>query len=90
MSVRADTRVAPLKAKQVRLLEVLAEHGPLTIRAAARHIHGDDSPGHVISIHKQSYSLRDRGLIRPAKTGERERGNRGAFPLLWVAVEAQA
>lgn len=90
MSVRADNTCAPLKAKQKRLLDVIRSHGPISVRSITSHIHGDDTQRHVLMVHAQTYSLRDRGLIKPAHTGEREHGRRGVRPLLWVAVEVQA
>ena len=86
MSARADLPPQPLKEKQKRLLSVFREHGPLTIRAATPHIHGDDSQSHVVMVHAQAENLRARGLIKPVRTGDREHGRRGVRPLLWVAV----
>lgn len=90
MTARADNQCAPLKAKQSRLLDLFRAHGPISVRAVTPHIHGDDSHKHVVMVHAQAQNLCAQGLIKPARTGEREHGRRGVRPLLWVAVEVSA
>jgi len=83
---RADHKPQALKAKQVRLLDLFRQHGPISIRAITPHVKGDEAYQHIKDVHAQAENLCARGLIKPFCTGEREHGRRGVRPLLWIAT----
>jgi len=80
---RADLPIQSLKAKQLRLLDAFRRLQPVTVRAVALAIHGDDQPVHIRMVHNQVPALQSRGLITPVRIGEREHGKRGVRPLPW-------
>lgn len=78
-----------LKKKQVVLLGLIIEHGPISARSLSMHVHGADDSIRSTMVSRQIRSLSRRGLIRP-RIGKREHGRRGVLPLLWTASEVSA
>ena len=78
-----------LKKKQVALLGLIRQHGPISARSLAMHVHGADDVIKSTMVSRQIRSLSRRGLIRPS-IGERENGGRGIQPMVWSVCEASA
>lgn len=78
-----------LKKKQVALLGLIRQHGPISARSLAMHVHGIDDRVRQIMVSRQIQSLSRRGLICP-RVGERETGKRGIRPMVWSVCEAKA
>jgi hypothetical protein len=54
---RADHKPQALKAKQVRLLDLFRQHGPISIRAITPHVKGNDTHQHIKDVHAGEASL---------------------------------
>lgn len=77
---------SPLKKKQVALLGLIRQHGPISARSLAMHVHGVDDYISCTMISRQIRSMSRRGLIRP-RIGDRETGRRGIKPMVWSVCE---